>query len=310
MTTIVTTLVYDTLLSNRVFVDRLAGSNPAPVIFDCSNSSTSTTTTIAIGPSNGTKFLVSNMVDGVNEFCRTNLDNFIVDLLTGTVSVNGMSLNSIPSTAQIMNPLFTIGNSQVLFECPITSGNVSNQLDINTSNGASIDLTFPSATGTIAGYDIPNTFTATQNFSIGFLSNTITGSNINGNISLLGNGTGSTTTFNTQIQQGITANTLNADLHLSGNGTGAVAFDTNGIKFASGVSVLKDYTVGTFTTQFTCGTFTSATINIRFQRIGLRVILKVPSVTGTPNVDSVGPPVVYQQIYNQLQFKLIPVVLE
>lgn len=115
----------------------------------------------------------------------------------------------------------------------------------------------------------------------------ITARTTNSNITLSGNGTGFVAINGTEKVDTITANTTNSNLSISGNGTGVVAIGANGLKFGASLSVLKDYTIGTFTCQFTCGTFNSGNKTIGFEKIGKTVTLKIPAVTGTPNIDAV-----------------------
>lgn len=293
MTTVTADIVNASVAGNPVNIRGLTHQSPngAQIRFDSSGNTTGKSVTFVLqtsgagGPVSypiffraGSSPAVLPRTDVPNTFSNYNMGGFIKTDIVNTAALVGST---------IINPIFTSGTSVVKLASNSVNTSAATNLIINIPDSTTVDITFPSEGGTILTLEDAITYDGIQTFSSGIKTNTIASAVTNGNITLSGNGTGSVVSNNKRIQNQISGKTTNGNLSLAGNGTGTTTFDTNGLNFTNGGSALKDYTVGSFTTQFTCGTFNSGNITIQFERIGKRVILRVPNVTGTPNVDQV-----------------------
>lgn len=305
MTTVLADIVNASVTGNPVNVRGLRvvediGGIANTLIFDSSANATGAQTTLAFQggavefPFGGT------MAD-------PNVDN-IFDMVTinnSKIVANKLQVNRIPPVfSKVINPKISFGTSNMQLSSNTVTALTTTNIKLNTTDNVPITITYPNVTGNLIGTSSANTYTTQQNFSGGIKTNDITSNGTNAAIVLSGNGTGSVVCNATQLQNQITAKTINSSLSLSGNGTGTVAFDANGMKFSNGLGVLKDYSVGSFNTTITCGTFSSGSIAIKYQRIGNKITLRVPIVLGTPNVDTVWTgsiPVAFQPSVTQLR---------
>lgn len=297
MTTVLADQIQASVPGNPVNIRRLVlgnfQNNPATSIeFDSSGNVSGKSVTLKFTGSNGGLTPIGGGTLASPDI-DNNMTNLVIAFISGSNPINGITVlnklqvNTLPTNMIISNPKFISGTSSVEFTSNGVNTSATTNMQSNTPDGSTVDITFPGISGSLIGPSDTVTYTTLQTFTSGIKTNTISAIGVNDSIIITPNGTGSIVSNNQQIQKNITAKTLNNNLNLSGNGTGTVAFDTNGIKFTTGTGILKDYTVGTFTTNFICGLFNSGSITIQFERIGKRVILRVPSVTGTPNVDQV-----------------------
>ena len=294
MTTLITDFIVPSTGNTEVNVRNLVWKSPTftndTITFDSSGNSTGTSTTLAIN--SDISFDLEASKDPVS-FAQLNVDNNFSSIILevdGHLKVGTIQVNRLNFGVQPVNAVFPVGSSSVHFignavnsTTPITTMNIG----LNTPDSAPVNLTFPGTTGTLIGLTNLNTFTALQTFNSGIKTDSATATTTNSDLTLSGNGTGNVTTNFLQIQGGVSAKTTNGNLSISGNGTGTTVFDSNGIQFTSGASILKDYTTNSFVSQITCGTFNSGNVNIQFERIGKKVTLRIPVVTGSPNIDSV-----------------------
>lgn len=289
MTTVIADIINSSTLGNPVNIRNLVQSYKSlssvtirTVTYNSSANNTNTQTTLLF--QGGTViFGISLNPQGIINFAETGIDNNFSNMaMLGDVLLNKLQIDNLQSFLKIINPIFPINTSTVKFDSTF-QGSTTN-LQLNTPDNTPINVTFPSTSGQLLGLN-SNIFIPEQIFTNGIKTDNVQSLGANNSITLSGNGTGSVVCIGTQQQNSITAKSANAPLSLTGNGTGLTIFDANGIQFLDGGSVLQNYSIGSFSTIFTCGTFNSGIQTIQFERIGRRVILRVPAVAGTPNVD-------------------------
>ena len=240
------------------------------------NSSVDWTVTIATGTPWLTCF--SSTIPNIG-VANPKFDQVTIANLTDT------SLIGSPGTTTTMNGCSKIITDQANSVINLLPQN-SNSTTILLSNPTGhVDLTLPSGSTTILGTGNTNTFTQQQNFNGGISASSVSAILTNGDLSIVPNGTGNLVlNCSTLRVDTVKAKTTNGNLNILSNGTGIPVIGTTGLKFNN--EALKFYEIGSYTTSFNVGTFSTGTLTFQFQRIGDRVVVKIPAATGTPSVNA------------------------
>lgn len=151
--------------------------------------------------------------------------------------------------------------------------------------GTTCNLTLPSNSTTLLTSGVASTFPLLQTFSSGIASSAITANTVNSDLSLSANGTGNIVVNGNVKSDSIVAKTTNGNLSILSNGTGLPSIGTTGFKFSN--EAISFYKLSSFVSSIVVGTFNSGNLTFQYERIGNRVIIRVPPVTGTPSVSAV-----------------------
>lgn len=187
------------------------------------------------------------------------------------------------ATVTISNDTIKIANRNIVLQS--TNASSTTILKSTTASGATADIILPSTSSTLISGGVVNNFTGVQTFLVAPKTNSISASGVNTNLVLNGNGTGNVVIANTLAIDAITAKTLNGNLNFLSDGvTGIPNIGFTGLKFLN--EALAYYSVSSFASPVTCGTFNSGIVTFQYERLGNRVMIRVPAVSGTPNVDT------------------------
>lgn len=216
---------------------------------------------------------------------------------TGSVIANGFTFSTNSVTAKTTNSDFSLvnnGTGSVVLNTPlkvntITAKTTNSDITLSGNGTGGVLLNSTLLTNTLTAKTTNGDLSLSGSSQPVFVTSqhkvdTITGQTTNSDLTITPFGSTSVSLTGTKKVNTITAKTTNGNLSLAGNGTGVVAFGSTGLKFAN--ETLKDYEIGVFTSQITCGTFNSGNISVQFERIGKKVTLRVPVVTGTPNISA------------------------
>lgn len=183
----------------------------------------------------------------------------------------------------ISNDTIKIANRNIVLQS--TNASTTTVLKTTAASGTTVDITLPNTSSTLISGGAANNFTSAQTFLVAPKTNSISASGVNTNLVLNGNGTGNVVIANTLAIDAITAKTVNGNLNFLSDGvTGIPNIGFTGLKFLN--EALAYYSVTSFASPVTCGTFNSGIVTFQYERLGNRVVIRVPAVSGTPNIDT------------------------
>lgn len=215
-----------------------------------------------------------------NDIISTNKQFDILKLTTGFVFTSLAILGKKDATVTVPTNIIKVPNRSITL---VPQNNLSTTILKSTAPaGSPANVIFPNVSSTLLTGGVTNIFLAQTTCSAPIKTPSIIANTTNSNLTLSANGSGNVIVTNLSVDSIIT-NTTNSDLQISSNGTGLPTIGFNGFTFSN--EALKFYKSSSFQTSFICGSFNSGNVTFQFERIGNRVMIRVPIVNGTPNID-------------------------